>query len=249
MRKTVSISVAAILLLSNICACASESTLTIERTATLRALFPENQIEKLAGIMPPDREVHWDLHVPEDSVPHGVLVFVSPMTSTALTADWAKVLDQHNLIWVAARDYGNPVPANQRMLAALMGLTLVQQNYAVDSSHVYIAGMSGGGRVASMTVTTFPQLFTGALYIVGVDFWSTKDPSLLEQINRRRYVFMTGDKDFNRSEVRLAYKRYRDAGATQSLLMDLPHFGHEYPRASQLDKALQFLAETSTPDK
>jgi predicted esterase len=127
------------------------------------------------------------------------------------------------------------------MLAALMALTFVQQNYAVDSSRIYISGMSGGGRIASMTITLFPDLFTGALYIVGADFWTATDPAVLARITEKRYVFLTGAKDFNRNEMRQVYRRYLNAGATHSLLMDLPRLGHEYPNAAALDTAIQFL--------
>jgi predicted esterase len=123
----------------------------------------------------------------------------------------------------------------------LMGLALVQQNYAVDPARIYISGMSGGGRVASMTITLFPHLFTGALYIVGADFWTTTDPALLALITDKRYVFLTGAKDFNRNEMRQIYQRYLDAGASRSLLMDLPRFGHEYPSAGVLKTAFEFL--------
>jgi predicted esterase len=123
----------------------------------------------------------------------------------------------------------------------LMGLALVQRDFRIDAKRIYIAGMSGGGRVASQAITRFPQLFSGALYIVGVDFWTEREQALIPDIISKRYVFLTGSKDFNRRETRRVYEKYRSAGAQTVLLMDLPGYGHENPNATQLDHALQFL--------
>jgi hypothetical protein len=54
-------------------------------------------------------------------------------------------------------------------------------------------------------------------------------------------VFITGERDFNRSEMRRVYARYQAKGVTESLLLDLPGFAHEYPNAAQLAQAVEFL--------
>ncbi len=177
----------------------------------------------------------------------GVVVFVKPDSSASPPRGWIEVLDERKLIWVSARHFGNSAPVRQRILAGIMGLTYVQQHYPVDASRVYIAGMSGGGRVASIAITEFPQLFTGALYIVGVNFWDAQAQARLDQIRRKRYVFLTGNRDFNRDETRAVFERYREEGVADSLLMDLPHFGHQYPNATQLESALRFLDADHTP--
>ena len=228
-------------LLAGIAASEEPGAETIERTASLRTLFSSDQLDALGPVIAPDREIRWTLHVPTKPGPLGVIIFVSPSASARPPRGWIEILDERKLIWVAAHNFGNPVPVRQRILAAVMGLTYAQQHYPIDASRIYIAGMSGGGRVASVAITEFPQLFTGALYIVGVNFWDEQASPRLPQIQRKRYVFLTGDHDFNRDETRAVYKRYLEAGATKSLLMDLPHFGHQYPNGAQLDTAIQFL--------
>ena len=37
------------------------------------------------------------------------------------------------------------------------------------------------------------------------------------------------------------YRNYRQAGVSEAMLMDLPHFGHQFPNAEQLGKAIDFL--------
>jgi poly(3-hydroxybutyrate) depolymerase len=212
---------------------------TIEHVATLRSLFPAEQVASLSDILPPDRQIHFKLFVPSGSERNGVLVFVHATDSAEPQPGWTRVLQQHRVIWVAAERFGNSVPAAQRVLAALLGLAHVQRTYAVDRQRIYIAGMSGGGRVASRTITQFPTMFRGAIYIVGAD--PLDDAAQREVIAANRYVFLTGHKDFNRREMRSIHRRYAKAGVKDTLWLDFPAFGHEYPSPVQLERAIQFL--------
>jgi hypothetical protein len=80
-----------------------------------------------------------------------------------------------------------------------------------------------------------------ALALVGANFWMPDDADLRQKATSNRYVFITGEKDFNRSEMKRTFSRYRSKGLDASLLMDLPGFGHEYPTAQQLGQAIDFL--------
>jgi predicted esterase len=214
---------------------------TVERSGSLRSLLPAEQAHRMSEIQPLDAELRWRVRVPPTGGTNGVLVFVNPNASAEPQQGWGAVLDARKLIWVSAVGLGNDKPSAQRVLAALLGLALVQKEYSVDSARIYIAGMSGGGRIASKTITKFPHLFTGAIYIVGVDYWTRAEDPLREGIAANRYVFLTGENDFNRRETRLVYRKYERAGVEGVLLMDLPKFGHEYPNARELDRAIRFL--------
>ena len=116
-----------------------------------------------------------------------------------------------------------------------------RSTFGVRGVRLYIGGMSGGGRIASMAITKFPQLFDGALYIVGADDFGKAEPARLAAIAANRYVFLTGEKDFNRREMTHVHERYRKAGVSQTLLLDLPRFAHQYPDATDFESALVFL--------
>ena len=217
---------------------AQESTLL---TATPAALFPGEEAAALAKTLPADHAVHFRVRAPENPGASGVLVFVSPRDSGEPPAQWLSVLEQKRLLWIAADGFGNERPTAGRMLAAVMALKLVQQKYDVDARRAYVAGMSGGGRVASKVITHFPQLFAGAFCIVGADFWMPTDTKLAALVASRRYVFLTGTEDFNRHELQAVQKRYLGAGVSQVLLIDAPGFGHELASPEQLARAIDFL--------
>jgi predicted esterase len=214
---------------------------TVQRTTTLSALFPAAEAKALAATLDPDKPLRYRVRVPRNSATSGVLVFVKPIDSGELPEAWEAELDRQNLIWVAADDFGNEHPRAQRILAAIAGLKLIESTEALDAKRKYVGGMSGGGRIASQIITRFPGRFSGALYIVGADFWTKSEEPLRPRIAANRYVFVTGTHDFNRRDMRRVFSKYQAAGVTQALLMDLPAFAHEYPNAEQLGQAIDFL--------
>jgi predicted esterase len=222
-------------------ACQAKESPTVERTTTLTALFPADKAKSLADTLPTDKLLHYRVRIPPGEGPKGVLVFVNSGESGEMPRTWAAQLDAQKLIWIAADDFGNAHPSSQRILAAITALNLIESTETVDAKRLYIAGISGGGRIASQVMTRFPQYFGGALFIVGADFWTAAEEPLLPRIVANRYVFITGSADFNQLSMQRMFKKYREAGVTQALLMDLRHFGHQYPNAEQLGTAIAFL--------
>ena len=212
----------------------------VDRMTTVSELFGAEEAAALARTLPADKVIHFRMRLPRAEHP-GVLVFVRPDDSGEPPPAWVEALERRNLMWISAQGYGNRLPTAQRMLVAVMGLKLAQREAQLDMQRRYIGGMSGGGRVASQLASHFPRLVTGAVYVVGADFWTRDERALQPLIAANRYVFITGSNDFNRGEMRRVFAQYQRAGATRSLLLDLPGFGHQYPDAGQLERALQFL--------
>ena len=232
-----------------VCACAllvrapalyAETPRLLDRTTSVAALFDAAEAASLARTLPIDQPIHFRVRLPRGEHP-GVLVFVRADDSAEPPDGWEAVLEQRNLMWICAQGYGNRLPTAQRMLVAVMGLKLAQREARLDTQRRYIGGMSGGGRVASQLASHFPRLITGAFYVVGADFWTKDERALQPLIVANRYVFVTGTKDFNRGEMRKVFGQYQQAGATHSLLLDLPGLTHAYPDGAQLERALEFL--------
>ena len=120
---------------------------------------------------------------------------------------------------------------------------MADNNYRIDPSRVYVSGFSGGGRTASAVAPEYAQLFTGAIYICGVNFWDGHKPKQLERIRDNRYVFLTGSKDFNRSETRRVHRAYRRADVDNVMLLEVAGMDHRMPPPEDLAQAITFLDE------
>lgn len=205
----------------------------------------------------------FDAYVPVDSDParpHGLLVWVSAIETGAPPEAWLATLDAHDLLWIGANGAGNPRLGWHRFGLALDAVHNMTKRYAIDDNRVYVAGMSGGGRIASRMGVAWAEVFDGALSIVGCDFYR-KTPSaghpgqyhperyqppprkMLEQARQRnRYVLLTGETDFNRDETKSIYEHgFVKAGFKYATYFEVPGLGHELPNAEWLAKCIEAL--------
>jgi len=221
-----------------------------EMEATLNELLGEQEAARYKDILAADKAISWDVYLPDTDAtdPPGVFVYVSPRNRGRMDNRWRASMDRHNLIYIGANHSGNRIPVNRRMVYALMALKLLGKHYLVDSQRISISGFSGGGRVASMLASQFPEVFTGAVYICGVNFWSEELKPRIEQLVKNRFVFLTGSKDFNRDETQNVYRQYLKAGAQYSKLMIIPGMTHQLADAEAMSEALEFLYGSGNDD-
>lgn len=219
----------------------AEAPLTVEHRVTLASLFPANEATDLSKTLPVDRPIVFRVRWPRVGTANGVLVFVPSGDSGQLPDFWTPVLDAKHVAWIAADDFGNKKPTAQRVLTAIMAMKLAHTLGSVDAERRYIGGMSGGGRVASQTITRFPQQFAGAIFMSGADFWLPKHPALLEMVKSRRYVFLTGTYDFSNTEMNTVSRQYRKAGVSNLLFLEIENHKHRLATGEMLGKAIDFL--------
>ncbi len=199
-----------------------------------------------ASVLPAHGQIRWEVYAPataRSGEPPGVLVYISPTISGRPPAEWLEVMNEQNLIWVGANQSGNDVATVARIMMAVLGLRAIDQEYAIDPERVYLSGFSGGGRTASLAMGKFPELFRGAIYICGVNFWEDADEEALERIRANAYVFLTGTRDFNQAGTARVYRQYKDAGVERALAMVITGLGHALPSPPDLSKAIDFLDE------
>jgi len=217
---------------------------SFELQYTLNQLLGEEGADRYRKILPPDKMNSWVVYLPENDsteIP-GVLVYVSPRKSGTMDSTWRTVMDEQNLIYISANESGNKIPTNRRMVLAIMAVRALAQNHSLDSDHISISGFSGGGKVASILASQYPELYTGAIYICGVNFWKKDKTPKVERLLQNRFVFLTGSRDFNLDDTRRIYRRYIKAGAQHSKLMVIPGMAHAHPDSEALTEALQFLS-------
>jgi pimeloyl-ACP methyl ester carboxylesterase len=114
----------------------------------------------------------FSLYVPRKTSPQGysLLVFVSPYEDARIPFDWISALDRHDMIFVSAARSGNSTNVfDRREPLALLGAVNVMSRYAIDPRRIYVAGFSGGSRVAERLAIGYPELFHGGLLLAGSD--------------------------------------------------------------------------------
>jgi len=203
-------------------------------------------------------------YVPADYKPdksYGLFVWVNSGDSGAVPGDWKAVFDKRHLICIGANKSGNERPVWARFGLALDAAHNMKKMYALDADRIYISGVSGGGRIASDLAPTYPEIFSGGFYIVGVNyfrdvpasakpgsFYQTFFPppprdALLLDKKERRFVFLTGEHDMNRDSTHDTYNAYKQDGFEHCLYIDVPGMGHANPKADDFEKGILFLDE------
>ena len=210
---------------------------------TLNQLLGEEQAELYQKIIPADQAISWQVYLPSNDLSEkpGVFVYVSPRKTGQIDSRWRSVMDQQNLIYIAADDSGNRIGVSRRMVLATMAIRALAQQYSFAQDRIIVSGFSGGGRIASKLATQYPEVFTGAIYICGADFWKKDQTPKLERLLQNKYVFVTGSRDFNLDETRRVHRRYINAGAAQSMLLIIPGMAHAHPDGNALTEALEYL--------
>ena len=218
----------------------------VSLAATASEILGEEATALFGSSLDPDEVNEWAMYVPQSydpESPAGLLVFISPTDSGRMPGRYRQVLDDHNLIWIGANHSGNRVRVARRISLALLATAMADNNYRIDPSRVYVSGFSGGGRTASAIAPEYAQLFTGAIYICGVNFWDGRKPKQLDRVRDNRYVFLTGSEDFNRSETRRVHRAYRRADVENVMLLEVAGMDHRMPPPEDLEKAIAFLDE------
>ncbi len=192
--------------------------------------------------------------------PMGLLVFISPSDIGRVPNEWKAALRRSNMIWVSPNQTGNEQPIWKRIGLALDAVENMKARYKIDPDRIYVAGVSGGGRVASRVGLMYGDIFKGSVSIIGTDFfkdievpdkpdhvWQAKfvepNRALLQQIKtENRYVLITGENDYNQQQTREVYRQgYQQEGFKHATYLEVPDLAHEYPAGLWLDLAITAL--------
>ena len=223
-----------------------------ERQQTARATFKELRDASHDALDPqfenffePDEELVYQIHTPaniDSARPPGVLIYISPKPGSRMPQDWAEVLDRHNLIWVGAENSGNEIHIARRVGLALLATVMATRLETIDTSRMVLAGFSGGGRVASMMMPVYPELFAGAIFICGANPLFNAEQSTIDALQQLPMVFLTGTGDFNLEDTQMAISTYRNSGLARTELMIVDGLDHALPLATDIDLALDKLS-------
>lgn len=198
------------------------------------------------------------LFVPSQRPPsgYGLVVFVFASDHAALPGGWAPELERRGLIWVAADRSGNDQDVlNRREPLALLAVENVRQQYRLDPSRIYVAGFSGGSRVAMKIAMAYPDIFAGAVLNAGSDpIGSAETPLPPHDLFVRfqamgRLVYVTGDEDqYHDQEDRWSIQSMHGWCVFGTEVQQTYAVGHEIATGHTIGKALDALAQMSAPD-
>lgn len=198
------------------------------------------------------------LYVPAREPPegYGLVVFVPPWDAARLPDGWGTVLDGKGLIFVSAARSGNDQSAvGRREPLAVMAEQNVARRFRIDPERIYIAGFSGGSRVALRLALAYPDLFRGAVLNASSDPIGTAAIRLppkelfLQFQEKSHLVYVTGDRDTARVAWDLASMHsLRDWCVFDVEDQTNDFTGHDVMSPEALSRALDSLAKPIEDD-
>lgn len=172
---------------------------------------------------------------------HPVVLFISASDNPAGWGNLEAVCKQKGILFASPFEAGNNTPLPRRVRIVLDVLDDIRRRYPTDSDRTYIAGFSGGGRVACGIAFSLPELFGGVIPVcAGGDL--RDEPWLRHRlIDRLSVAFVTGTNDFNRGEVeRFRGGMFSEIGVRTKVTV-VPQLGHGIPDAKVFGAVVEWL--------
>jgi len=203
----------------------------------------EEMAMSLNESIPADQRLKWQMYVPETynaARPPGVFIFLDPNGYGGMPDQWRAVFENHNLIWAGPNTDNPRADESARLWHAIFGLRAVEQEYAIDLNRVYI-GAAGSTAVTALNVQLNTNEIRGTIYMRTSVMWKSIKEDRLEQLQRKRHVFITGTNDDAKARIRSDYESYQKAGIHEvKLIFDTQRIG-KMPDPDHMDEAIRFL--------
>jgi predicted esterase len=192
------------------------------------------------------RKQLYQLFVPEDYNPARawpLVLFISPGDDPLGWRYWQKPCQEGGMVFCAAYRAGNNCPVGQRARVVLDMLDDVRRHYHIDSNQTYLAGFSGGGRLACTLAFALPEYVGGVIAVCGAEM-----PQQLVYLRQRAQdrlsvALVTGPGDFNRAESEsYLFPLLRELGI-RTRLWTVPKLGHDVPGPEVLAEVHAWLAD------
>jgi hypothetical protein len=180
---------------------------------------------------------------PDLKKPLPVVVFISPSAEPGGWKAFEGPCKKLGAIFVGVRGAGNDCPPKQRVRIVLDALDDVRRTYPTDPDRTYLAGFSGGGRMACAIGFALPEYFGGVMPICAGGELREETWLLHRMIDRLSVALVTGEKDFNRGEVERLRGPYWKEMGVRSRVWTQPGLGHGLASEKVVGEALAWLEE------
>lgn len=212
-------------------------------TQTTSEILGEQVAGALSDVVSTDTPLDWQVYVPynyDPAYPPGVFIYLDPNRYGGIPDPWVPVFNQLNMIWVGPRTSDRRQGEELEVWHAILGLRAIEGEYAIDLNRIYI-GSNRNTAVTAFRAHLAANEITGAVYIRGSAMWTEISDDHLEQLRRKRYVFITGTNDEAKGQVRQHAEAYRRAGiANVDLIFDTRRI-EEVPKPEHIDAAIRYL--------
>lgn len=229
------------------------------------AMTPARRDPNIDYMLNPNVEQFF-VHVPEEyrsETAYGLIVFVdADSDSRGLPNGWRTILDTRKLLYIAPQRAGNDQYIPRRLGLAVLGALEMMKHYRIDPNRVYVAGYSGGARMAGLLGFFQGDLFRGTIQNCGADFYkpvrivaasSTVDtagnPYGLFQASAEeiasarqvRFALITGSLDFRHGNILDLYNGGFAEEGFKAKLFDVPGMEHDVADERTLSAVLDFV--------
>lgn len=190
--------------------------------------------------------------------PAGLLVWSSPSPRGGIPNVFHAALDELYFVCVGIDNAGNDRDVPDKFQLIFDAVANARQRYHIDDERIYITGMSGGGKVSSILMMCFADIFHGSIPIVGFGTYSQLEDQwgkhhyayfakpkriLLELAKSRPMALMSGPEDFNYDEMVQRQKGLEADGFEQVRFFCYPDMAHQMPTPQRFLEALRWVDE------
>lgn len=215
----------------------AQQTGTYFKSATLKEILG-NESKNYHQYIGEDEFLTWDIYVPEDydaSKPPGIMVYAGSPNFIRPPGGWLSVIKDKNLIWVSSRRSGNASSIYQKTLLAMASVPLIEKEYNIDNSRIYI---TGEGRTAGRAALNYPETFNGAI-LMGNRIWEDNADEKIKNSMKKSFVFVTRERNAFPRGTREAYIKFKSAGVEKLKLFFIQGI-HRYNR-QRFAESIDFL--------
>jgi hypothetical protein len=201
-----------------------------------------------AAVVPKDydsKKQRYQLYVPKNNKPSKawpLVVFISPGDEPNAWDHWKKACTELGMLFCAPYQVANKVHVGQRTRIVLDAFDDVRRRYQIDPDQTYLAGFSGGGRMACTIAFALPEYFAGVIPICETNPINRHVYLKHRLQDRGSVAFVTGEKDMNRKENE-NQAPYFKVMKIRSKLWVVPKMGHAIPPADVVLEVHEWLAK------
>jgi pimeloyl-ACP methyl ester carboxylesterase len=170
-----------------------------------------------------------------------LVLFISAGDQPAGWSQLQSVCQQKGIAFASPFGAGNNTPMPRRIRLVLDVLDDLRRKHRIDADRTYIAGFSGGGRVACGIAFSLPELFGGVMPVCASGDLR-EEPWLRHRvIDRLSVAMITGTGDFNRGESeRFRGPMLTDVGVRTKVTV-VENLGHGIPAGKTFAEVIEWL--------